>query len=69
MDGNLPAPPTAGAALPRYREQGRVVPVQMVHHNPSVEVLLASGMSPYDDQYLESLCNRCHLAELRGKGK
>ncbi|GBU21093.1 hypothetical protein R80B4_00982 [Fibrobacteres bacterium R8-0-B4] len=51
----------------RCRAKGRVVPAEMVHHNPPVEALLALGLSPYDDRYLESLCNNCHLEELRAK--
>jgi len=51
----------------RCKARGQVVPAQMVHHNPPVEILVARGLSPYDDAYLESLCNRCHLAELRAK--
>jgi len=51
----------------RCRAKGRIVPAQMVHHNPPREELVARGLSPYDDTYLESLCNGCHLGELRAK--
>jgi len=51
----------------RCRARGLAVAAQMVHHNPPVEELRARGLSPYDDAYLESLCNRCHLDELRAK--
>jgi 5-methylcytosine-specific restriction protein A len=51
----------------RCRAAGKIVPAQMVHHNPPVEHLLSQGLSPYDDRYLESLCNNCHLEELRKK--
>jgi len=53
----------------RCKAAGRIVPAQMVHHNPPVEELIAQGLSPYDHLYLESLCNRCHLEELRQKRK
>jgi len=51
----------------RCRERDLIVPAQMVHHDPPVEVLAARGLSPYDDRYLVSLCNNCHLHELREK--
>jgi 5-methylcytosine-specific restriction endonuclease McrA len=51
----------------RCKAKGLIVPAQMVHHAPPVEVLLQEGKSPFDHQYLESLCNNCHLAELRKK--
>jgi hypothetical protein len=41
----------------------------MVHHNPSREELLAAGLNPFDDKYLETLCNWHHLEELRRKRK
>jgi len=53
----------------RCKANGRIVAAQMVHHNPPVEVLLREGKSPYDHRYLESLCNDCHLGELRKKRK
>jgi hypothetical protein len=51
----------------RCRAAGRVVPADMVHHNPPREELVARGLSPLDDQFLESLCNPCHMGELRAK--
>ncbi|MDR2593010.1 MAG: hypothetical protein LBC59_09475 [Chitinispirillales bacterium] len=51
----------------RCKAKGRVVAAEMVHHNPPVDVLLREGKSPFDHQYLESLCNDCHLGELRLK--
>lgn len=53
----------------RCKANGCIVAAEMVHHNPPVEVLLREGKSPYDHQYLESLCNDCHLGELRLKRK
>lgn len=53
----------------RCKAKGYIVPAQMVHHNPPVETLLAEGKDPFDHKYLESLCNNCHLGELRGKKK
>jgi 5-methylcytosine-specific restriction enzyme A len=51
----------------RCRARGLVVAAQMVHHNPPREEIIAAGESPYDGRFLESLCNRCHLEELRAK--
>jgi len=51
----------------RCKAKGHIVAAQMVHHNPPVEVLLKENKSPFDHQYLESLCNDCHLGELRLK--
>jgi len=42
------------------KERGLVVSAQLVHHEPEREVLIARGDSPYDDQYLVSLCLACH---------
>ena len=49
------------------RARGRVVVGTLAHHNPSYEKLVARGLNPLDDQYLETLCESCHLAELRAK--
>jgi hypothetical protein len=51
----------------RCHDNGIIKAVEMVHHNPPLEVLLAEGKSPLNDEYLESLCNNCHLGELRNK--
>jgi len=51
----------------RCKAKGVIRPAQMVHHDPPVEELLAQGLSPFDHRYLESLCNDCHLGELRAK--
>lgn len=53
----------------RCRAAGKVVAAEMVHHNPPREELIARGLSPLDDEYLESLCNWHHLEELRAKRK
>lgn len=51
----------------RCRERGIIQAGQLVHHNPPLDELIARGLNPLDDRYLETLCNRCHLEELRGK--
>jgi len=51
----------------RCKAKGIVRAAQMVHHDPPVEELLKRGLSPFDHKYLESLCNDCHLDELRAK--
>jgi 5-methylcytosine-specific restriction enzyme A len=53
----------------RCRAKGYIVPVELVHHNPELQYLLDHGLSPYSDQYLESLCFNCHQSELRAKRK
>ena len=51
----------------RCKAIGKIIAAQCVHHNPCYTTLHAQGLSALDDRYLESLCNRCHLAELRTK--
>ena len=51
----------------RCHDSGRIVCADMVHHNPPLEVLISENKNPLDDNYLESLCNDCHLSELRNK--
>jgi 5-methylcytosine-specific restriction enzyme A len=51
----------------RCKEKGIVKAAEMVHHNPARDILIARGDSPHDDRFLESLCNNCHLEELRKK--
>jgi 5-methylcytosine-specific restriction endonuclease McrA len=46
---------------------GKVTAGEMVHHDPELEILLQNGFDPFDDKYLVTLCNNCHLAELRKK--
>lgn len=48
----------------RCKEKGRVVCGELTHHNPPLEELLAAGLNPLDDSYLESLCFNCHQREL-----
>jgi len=51
----------------RCSSRGYVVPVQLVHHDPDRKELIRLGISPYDHDYLHSLCNRCHMEDLRAK--
>ena len=51
----------------RCKEKGVVVPGTLVHHNPELQTLLDRGWNPYASQFLETLCDNCHLAELRAK--
>jgi 5-methylcytosine-specific restriction endonuclease McrA len=51
----------------RCRTNGKIVSADMVHHNPPLEEILSQGRSPLADDVLESLCNNCHLGELRNK--
>jgi hypothetical protein len=38
-----------------------------VHHDPTLEQLLAAGRNPYDPQVLHSLCKPCHTAVTRAE--
>lgn len=51
----------------RCREAGKVVPGALVHHNPPREFLVANGLNPLDERFLETLCISCHQRELREK--
>ena len=51
----------------RCKDKGIVQKAEMVHHEPPLEVLLLRGLNPHSEQYLHSLCNNCHLVELREK--
>lgn len=53
----------------RCLEKGSRVKVDLVHHNPAYEELIAKGLNPFAEEYLESLCFNCHQAELRAKRK
>ena len=48
-------------------EKGRTKEAEMVHHEPSLEILLSKGLNPVDPQYLHSLCDECHREEHRVK--
>lgn len=39
----------------------------LVHHNPDLDILLSKGLNPFDEKYLEAICNHHHLEELRLK--
>lgn len=39
----------------------------LVHHNPDLNFLLGKGLNPFDDKFLETICNDHHLEELRKK--
>jgi 5-methylcytosine-specific restriction protein A len=53
----------------RCRAEGKVVVGQLVHHDPPLDTLLAKGLNPYLDKYLETLCFNCHQKELSCKKK
>lgn len=53
----------------KCRAAGLVVPGTLVHHNPAREFLVANGLNPHDDKFLETLCFSCHQRELREKQK
>jgi hypothetical protein len=38
-----------------------------VHHNPSYEFLVKNGLNPLSDEYLETICVKHHMEELRNK--
>jgi 5-methylcytosine-specific restriction protein A len=51
----------------RCHSRGIIRQAEMVHHDPDLSQLMARGLNPLDDMYLVSLCNRCHLEDLRKK--
>lgn len=48
---------------------GKITPSQLVHHKKKLTEILREGLNPYNFQYLEALCNNCHLKELRSYKK
>jgi len=50
-------------------ENGKTKIAEMVHHEPPLQELLRRGLNPFSTEYLHSLCNNCHLVELRCKKK
>ena len=53
----------------RCKEGGLVVQGELVHHNPERQELVFMGLDPFDHEYLETLCFRCHQHELRAKSR
>ena len=51
----------------RCKEKGRVTCGELAHHNPPLEELLAAGLNPLDDRYLETFCFNCHQRELHSR--
>lgn len=51
----------------RCYDKGLRVIGTLVHHNPPLDELVRRGLNPTDDEYLETLCDHCHLEELRNK--
>jgi 5-methylcytosine-specific restriction protein A len=51
----------------RCKAAGFIVPVALVHHNPDFNTLVAQGLNPLDEKYLESICLPCHQKELSKK--
>jgi len=51
----------------RCKKNGNIIIGVLVHHNPPLEELQAKGLNPYLDNYLETLCFKCHNKELRRK--
>lgn len=40
-----------------------VTPATVADHEPQAKVLIAQGLDPYDEQYLQPLCKQCHNAK------
>jgi 5-methylcytosine-specific restriction protein A len=51
----------------RCKKNGRIVAGELVHHDPPLAELLRDGKNPLSDEYLETLCMRCHQAELSSR--
>ena len=39
----------------------------LTHHDPDLDIILARGGNPFDEDYLVTSCDECHLEELRSK--
>jgi 5-methylcytosine-specific restriction protein A len=50
-------------------KKGIIVPAQLVHHKKKLQDIWKDKGNPLSFRYLESLCNKCHLAELRSYRK
>lgn len=48
-------------------DKGLIRKAQLVHHDPDFNYLTQNGLNPYDEKYLHSSCDDCHLEELRKK--
>ena len=56
--------------LCRYcAEHGRIRKGELVHHEPDLRIIVQRNLNPFDDRYLVTLCNDCHMAELRTHSK
>lgn len=53
----------------RCESRGFVTPATLVHHTPDLSVLIARGDDPYDERWLQGLCNACHLEDLRARSR
>jgi 5-methylcytosine-specific restriction protein A len=51
----------------RCKERGIVTAATLVHHDPDYHQLIADNRNPLSWRYLHSLCNMCHLEDLRSK--
>jgi hypothetical protein len=51
----------------RCLERGITQQAEMVHHDPELQELIRRGLNPLNPEYLHSLCNSCHLEDLRAK--
>jgi 5-methylcytosine-specific restriction enzyme A len=49
----------------RCKDKGIIRQADHVHHHPSVKYLIANGLNPLDEKYLESICVACHTQEMR----
>ena len=52
------------------KTNNRIKKSDLVHHEPNLNYLLKNNLDPLKSEYLHSICNPCHLKELReGVGK
>ncbi|MBN1604735.1 MAG: hypothetical protein JW915_24210 [Chitinispirillaceae bacterium] len=52
----------------RCKAQGKIEFRNLaVHHNPSYDFLVSNGLNPLSDKYLETICVKHHMEELRKK--
>ena len=49
------------------KKRGKTTKVEITHHDPDLAYLLANDLDPFNEKYLVSICEKCHMEELRKK--
>jgi len=51
------------------RREERITAGSLVHHKIPLQELIDRGLSPFDEEFLETLCMPCHQRELQAKAR